>query len=288
MNGLLHGVDLAGGTVALQWEKMCRDEDMRQRLVDNIRYDINEARRSVDEKTQQLKAISHLSALIAGFAMVVMVEIQLPEDLPLVLLVLFGGSSAGVVGLMLIAMLNCTMVLIAILKYDCKERDPPFHHFWTTRCEDDWQFAYQAFTLGVPLFMCVLALMGWIIFHQFGPTERFTAASIVTLIAVTTSLWWFMEGVPKWGRFNRTQVAEGRQQQQQQYQGGGGGDHDPLHAGFHPLGVSARGDEHSGGKMVTPASVAAAPPSSGGGGGVEVGGGGSSSRAHGGFIPTSR
>jgi len=78
-------------------------EDMRQRHIDNIRRSIDDARRSVDEKyelqcacgvasphpspnttprrAQQLKAISHLSALIAGFAMIVMVEIQLPDNL---------------------------------------------------------------------------------------------------------------------------------------------------------------------------------------------------------------
>mmetsp|Transcript_77855 Transcript_77855/g.223553 ORF Transcript_77855/g.223553 Transcript_77855/m.223553 type:complete len:80 (+) Transcript_77855:225-464(+) len=75
---------------------------MRQRHIDNIRRSIDDARRSVDEKyelqcacvasphpsrnttpgrAQQLKAISHLSALIAGFAMIVMVEIQLPDNL---------------------------------------------------------------------------------------------------------------------------------------------------------------------------------------------------------------
>eukprot|EP00616_Rhizochromulina_sp_CCMP1243_P003722 CAMPEP_0118965562 /NCGR_PEP_ID=MMETSP1173-20130426/3101_1 /TAXON_ID=1034831 /ORGANISM="Rhizochromulina marina cf, Strain CCMP1243" /LENGTH=262 /DNA_ID=CAMNT_0006914207 /DNA_START=282 /DNA_END=1066 /DNA_ORIENTATION=+ len=219
MSSAFDAVDKACKALDMAWDVRCRDEDMVQRAtenhrrrIDDSRRKIDDARRSVDEKAEQLKAISHLSALIAGFAMIVMVEIQLPDDLHLGLLVIFGGTSAGVVGLMLIAMLSSTMVLIAILKFDCKSvadtassgrppRFQSFEEFWTTLCEDDWQMAYQAFTKGVPLFMCVLAQLGWIIFHGYGVKDRNIAASIVTIVAALTSCWWFTHAVSKWGYF---------------------------------------------------------------------------------------
>ena len=54
----------------------------------------------------RLKAISHLSALIGGFAMVVMVEITMPSNINFALLVIYGLTSSSVVGLMLLAVLN--------------------------------------------------------------------------------------------------------------------------------------------------------------------------------------
>lgn len=64
------GMDVAD----MAWEVRCREEDMRQRALDNRRRLIDDARRAVDEKAAQLKAVSSLSALIAGFGMVVLVE----------------------------------------------------------------------------------------------------------------------------------------------------------------------------------------------------------------------
>lgn len=133
---------------------------MKQRALENERRAIDDARRlvceilslipfrspshppspppprSVDEKAQQLKAISHLSALIAGFAMVVIVEIQIDDDLNPVLLCIFGFTTATVVGCMLVSMLNCTMMLVAILRYNCVLREVPFQDFWKMRCEE--------------------------------------------------------------------------------------------------------------------------------------------------------
>jgi len=46
----------AGLEVAdMAWEVKCREEDMRQRSLENERRSIDDARRSVDEKSQQLK-----------------------------------------------------------------------------------------------------------------------------------------------------------------------------------------------------------------------------------------
>ena len=67
LNPVLQGADIA-------WSVKCRQEDMRQRAINNERRLIDDARRSVDVHAEQLKAVSHLSALIAGFAMVVMVS----------------------------------------------------------------------------------------------------------------------------------------------------------------------------------------------------------------------
>mmetsp|Transcript_78423 Transcript_78423/g.156878 ORF Transcript_78423/g.156878 Transcript_78423/m.156878 type:complete len:245 (-) Transcript_78423:171-905(-) len=190
------------GYMDMAWELRNREEDMRQRSIDNIRREIDDTRRSVDEKAQSLKAISHLSALIAGFAMVVMVEIALPPNLHIVQITLFGATSAGVVGLMLLAMLNCTMMLLAILKYDCVNRNPPFEEFWRVRCEEDWQFSYRAFTTGIPLFLFVLAQLGFIIFSRYDPISRNVASTVVTVIAVGTALWWYLHINPKWYKWN--------------------------------------------------------------------------------------
>jgi hypothetical protein len=62
-------MDAIINTADMAWEMRCRDEDMRQRSIDNFRREIDDTRRSVDEKAARLKAISHPSALIAGFAM---------------------------------------------------------------------------------------------------------------------------------------------------------------------------------------------------------------------------
>ena len=52
------------------WEINCREEDLKYRAVENERREVDDARRAVNEKAEQLKAISGLSALVAGFAMV--------------------------------------------------------------------------------------------------------------------------------------------------------------------------------------------------------------------------
>ena len=57
----------AGMEVAdMAWEVKCREEDMKQRSYENELRNIEHVRRRIDEKVQQLKGISNLSALIAG------------------------------------------------------------------------------------------------------------------------------------------------------------------------------------------------------------------------------
>lgn len=195
-------MDAIINTADMAWEMRCRDEDMRQRSIDNFRREIDDTRRSVDETAARLKAIAHPSALIAGFAMIVMVEIQLPKELNVFQITIFGLTSASVIVLMLISMLNTTMMLVGVMHYDCVQRNPPFKQFWNARCQDDYMVAYKAFTAGVPLFMILLAQMGWIIFQQYDAQSRNIAASVVTAAATVPAGWWFKHVNPKWKRWN--------------------------------------------------------------------------------------
>jgi hypothetical protein len=62
--------------------------------------------RLVDEKVQQLKAISNLSALIGGFAMVSIVELNMTPDHPQLLMFAFGTMAATVIALMMFSMVS--------------------------------------------------------------------------------------------------------------------------------------------------------------------------------------
>jgi len=183
----------------MAWEVKCREEDMKQRALENERHAIDDARRSVDEKAQQLKVLANQSALIAGFSMVVLVESQIPENINSVVLTFFGLIVAITIALMLVSTLNSTYILVAILRYDCVERSVPFDVFWRRRCETDWKVALRAFSVGVPSFMIVVALVAWVSFwnHQ----SLYYSASVVTAISLMLTIYWFANTHRKWGDF---------------------------------------------------------------------------------------
>lgn len=195
MMGLAAGIEMAD----MAWELKCREEDMKQRTLENTRHAIDDARRAVDEKAQQLKVLANQSALIAGFSMVAFVEINIASDVNGVLLTLFGATTASVIALMLVSTLNATYMLVAILRYDCVSREVPFDEFWIKRCEPDWKMALRTFSCGIPLFMVVVALVAWIVFWNHDCL--YYAASIVTGISVTLAVFWFASTERKWGDF---------------------------------------------------------------------------------------
>ena len=108
-----------------------------------------------------------------------------------------GATTAAVVASMLIAMLTSTFLLVAIFKYDCKQRTISFENFWRRRCDEDWQLAFSAFTFGIPLFLVMLAQVGWVVFwsHKY----RNIASIFVSSIAFVTLLFWLVSTKYKWG-----------------------------------------------------------------------------------------
>ena len=195
MIGLAAGIEMAD----MAWEVKCREEDMKQRALENERLAIDDARRSVDEKAQQLKVLANQSALIAGFSMVVLVESSIPENINSVVLTFFGLIVAITIALMLVSTLNSTYILVAILRYDCVERSVPFDVFWRRRCEADWKVALRAFSLGVPSFMIVVALVAWVNFWNH--RSLYYSASVVTAISIMLTIFWFSSTHRKWGDF---------------------------------------------------------------------------------------
>ncbi|CAI7844260.1 unnamed protein product [Closterium sp. NIES-54] len=92
-----------------------REEDMNQRHVDNARYlwarFVEKNRRDVEEKSEQLKAISNLAALFAGFAVVTLTQFQVTlEGSPMWNIALYG-------------------ILTAISSGPCLPAVPPFLSF---------------------------------------------------------------------------------------------------------------------------------------------------------------
>jgi len=178
---------------------------MKQRALENERHAIDDARRSVDEKAEQLKVLANQSALFAGFSMVVLVESNISGDINGILLTFFGGVTACVIALMLVSTLNSTYMLVAILRYDCVNRDVPFDEFWRKRCEPDWKLALRAFSYGVPLFMVVVALVAWVTFWE--SDSLYYSATVVTVIALMVTIFWFGSTERKWTGYLMTSDA---------------------------------------------------------------------------------
>ena len=186
----------------MAWEMKCREEDMKQRALENERRAIDDARRLVDEKVRQLGSVANTSALLAGFSMMVLVNVNnnAPPDLNAVLISFFGITTATVISCMVFATLNATYILVAVQRYDTVRREIPFLDFWKKRCESDWRLTLRCFSLGVPLFMLNLALMGWVIFWTHG-AAKYSGSICISVIALLTILFHILHTNRKWSEW---------------------------------------------------------------------------------------
>mmetsp|Transcript_43813 Transcript_43813/g.78298 ORF Transcript_43813/g.78298 Transcript_43813/m.78298 type:complete len:384 (-) Transcript_43813:112-1263(-) len=192
--------------------------DVRQRALDNGRVlwqrFVEKNRRAVEERSEQLKSISDLSALIAGFSVIGFLEFQFdPLEHDQFVVGFFGFFTALTVVLMVNAFVSCSLVHASILKSGKKyvseaqeadfiwkchqyeahydpDRSPPlpartFEQHWQQRCEGEWRRSFLLFTAGVPSFLLQLILASWIKFY----TARYTAIVMTVVI---------LAGIPYW------------------------------------------------------------------------------------------
>lgn len=76
-----------------------RGQDIEQRVLDNSRYMwaryVEKNRRAVEERAEQLKSISNLAALIAGFALIAFLEFTVDVgNISGLLVAVFGAATS--------------------------------------------------------------------------------------------------------------------------------------------------------------------------------------------------
>jgi len=182
--------------------QMADVERQQKRWEEEVNYHkLDILHREVDEKLEQLRSIANLSALIAGFDIVVLIELNIPEGVPEILVALFAVTSALTVCLMTLSFVTCTLMLVGLLKaFNLEQVNMPFKQFWVLKCEEDWMKSFWYFTMGVPMFIINLSLASGVkLFH-------YTITTIVIAVICFVSLVLWSQIHFKWGEYLRQQT----------------------------------------------------------------------------------
>ncbi|KAE9046779.1 hypothetical protein PR002_g1481 [Phytophthora rubi] len=222
-------VDAVFGSYDVKNAKQWRDEDLlhreqeKQWREDSIqreyewrRADLERERRVVklenekriiDARRRQLAAVSQMSALLAGFTMSTIVEVQIAKSTSQQVMIAYGAVCALEFIVMLMCMLTCTALLLALTRFvthtlegevhalSSMELDvvSPFYGWWLSKCEREWIMAYHLFRLGLSLFLAQVALLGWAVFGEW-----VAAASCMTALCVLALAYLELRVASRW------------------------------------------------------------------------------------------
>lgn len=181
-----------------QW----KDEDVKWMDVETRLIAMSNRLREVDQKIEQLRAVSANGTLIGGFSLVVLAEMAIdPLNTPEWLLTLYASTSAITVCLMAFSFVSCTMISVGLLKkFEFETFDQinktPFDVFWNAACHRDWMRAYVAYTLGVFSFLINIIFCAWVRFKDY----TWPAAVLTVICLITIFIGVFMTHA-KWGSF---------------------------------------------------------------------------------------
>ncbi|CAI4230514.1 unnamed protein product [Auanema sp. JU1783] len=141
-------------------------------MAEKYNYDLSKA---------QLKASSRTSALLAGFAMVALVELQYDEDTPKPLLIVLGVVTSLLVSVHLLALMMSTCILPYMEATGCTQDSP--HLRLKFYIDLSWLFST---CIGLLLFLVEIAIIFFVKFDAVGyrTAGYITTAMIIPVVVI--------------------------------------------------------------------------------------------------------
>ena len=182
-------------------EHKWREEDTLYRGLINKQFMLTQKDRLVDLRSRGLSTISGHSALMAGFTIVMFVELQVGPNVPAGLIVCYGGISALVCCMLSLTMIQTMLVLTAVSqRSQMMENMKEFNDFWVARCDEKWRSTFRWFAAAVPVFFIDISIAGWVKFY-----DTPSAAITITIICIIAIIIWSFDQY-FWGTYIATIV----------------------------------------------------------------------------------
>jgi calcium release-activated calcium channel protein 1 len=217
------------GSYDLRSSKQWRDEDMSHReqeiqwLNDEIvrahAWRVADIERSLrtekiehehllcEARAEQLHTVSEQCALLGGFTVIAMSNLDIPAEIHITIVFLYGASATLVCVLLILATVMCTMLLVAVTRYaghslevSVKQMDlaqleveSPFGKWWLKTCEREQMRAYKFMGVGIVLFFFYLSVLSWVQFHKSA-----YASSTISILCFVAVLAWQLRIASRW------------------------------------------------------------------------------------------
>lgn len=172
-----------------------RKQDIAWRENEALAIGVEQKERMVDLKCRALKSIANLSALVAGFTIVMFIELSVDETVPDWLVITYAATTSLEVAIMAMVMVQATLLLTCITLISMQHNDKKgFFQFWKNQCERQWKFTLFLFALGSFLFLLTLSFSACVKFYSTPGAYMV----VIAICAASAMLWmynWYVWGV---------------------------------------------------------------------------------------------